>query len=85
MNTKKLAIKLRRYTSIILLISGILTGISGIILYLYSTQYLYRLVGFTPGWLISDIHIYASFVAAGASIIHIYLNWRSLLNYFKIK
>lgn len=74
---------IRRIVSICLLISAILVFISGVVLYLRTTNVLYRAVIWIPAWIIDYIHVYAGFVASGLAIIHVYLNWNALKNYFK--
>ncbi len=74
---------IRRIVSICLLISAILVFISGIVLYLRTTNVLYHAVIWIPAWIIDYIHVYAGFVASGLAIIHVYLNWNALKNYFK--
>ncbi len=74
---------LRRIVSICLLISAILVFVSGIVLYLRTTHVLYRAVIWIPAWIIDDIHVYAGFVVSGLAIIHVYLNWNALKNYFR--
>jgi len=76
---------LRRIVSICLLISALLVFVSGIILYLRTTNVLYRAVVWMPGWIVDDIHIYAGFVVSGLAIMHVYLNWNALKSYFKRK
>ena len=74
---------LRKIVSITLFISALIVFITGIILYLQSTKALYRLVEFIPADKICILHEYSGFVASGLGIIHIYLNWAAIKNYFK--
>ncbi len=73
-----------RDVSIALLLVGLLSFLSGLALFLKSTNVLYKLIPI-PTRTISQVHVLSSFIAAGIAIIHIYLNRRALINYFKKK
>ena len=65
--------EIRRIVSITLLLVGLISFLSGLALFLKSTNVLYRLVPI-PTRTISQVHVLSSFIAAGIAIIHIYLN-----------
>ncbi len=74
--------QVRRTISLIMLATIILSAGTGIMLYLRSTDLLYWLVPFNTQ-AIAKLHTYSSFVMAGASIIHLYLNMNALVLYIK--
>jgi len=65
--------EIRRIVSITLLLVGLLSFLSGLALFLKSTNVLYKLVPI-PTRTISQVHVLSSFIAAGIAITHIYLN-----------
>ncbi len=75
-------VKVRKATSITLLVSWILSFVSGFILFIKSTSSLYWLVPVNAAK-VSMLHTYSSFVMAGASILHIYLNKNAIVQYLK--
>ncbi len=75
---------IRMVVSLGLLVTATLIILTGIILYLNTTESLYRLVEWFPVALADDIHTYAGFVMAGLTIIHIYLNCGSKESYIKL-
>ncbi len=74
--------QVRRIVSLIMLVTIILSAGSGIILYLRSTNTLYWLAPINTQ-AAAKLHTYSSFVMAGASIIHLYLNMNALVLYIK--
>lgn len=75
-------IKVRKVTSLTLLVSWVLSFVSGFILFIKSTATLYWLVPVDAA-IISTLHTYSSFVMAGASIMHIYLNKNAIMQYLR--
>jgi len=74
----------RMVVSFGLLITAALVILTGVVLYLSTTQYLYRVVAWFPATLADDVHTYAGFVMAGLTIAHIYLNWGSIKSYIRL-
>ncbi len=67
-----------------MLVTAVLVIFTGIVMYLSTTQYLYRLVAWFPADKADTIHTYAGFVMAGLSVAHLYLNWNSVKSYVRI-
>jgi len=75
--------QVRRIVSLILLFAGLVSFITGFILFLKTARVIYRGIEslLTPRLL----HTYSSFIASGAAIIHVYLNWNSIKRYLGIE
>ncbi len=71
-------LKIRKFTSLTLLIAWLVTAVTGTLLLISSL--LARLGYYLPPAL-PDLHTYAGFVALGISVIHITLNWNALKTY----
>lgn len=74
----------RMVVSFGLLITAALVMLTGVVLYLSTTQYLYRVVAWFPADKADMIHTYAGFVMAGLSVVHVYLNWGSIKSYIRL-
>ena len=75
--------QVRRIISLILLFAGLVSFITGLILFLKTTKVIYGAIEFLPSPRL--LHTYSSFIASGAAIIHIYLNWNCIKRYLGIK
>jgi len=75
--------QLRRVISILLFFVSITMFVTGAILYLKTTNVLYKLVEWVPTKNVDVLHIYVGFAMSGLALIHIYLNWPVLKGYFK--
>ncbi len=69
-------VTVRKIVSLSLLVSWIVTGVTGYMLSLAK-------LGIALNPLVPRIHEYAGFVALGLSIIHIYLNMGALKSYLR--
>ncbi|NPA05318.1 MAG: DUF4405 domain-containing protein [Crenarchaeota archaeon] len=76
--------RFRQFVSIVLLFSGLICFISGVVLYFAPPGRYTVYAGLEKYWW-KEIHIWSSFIASGFAVLHIYLNWRALLRYFGIK
>jgi len=77
---------MRRFVSIMLLITFIASTISGIALFLTpkGAKSTYTFLG-VPRYVWNNIHVVTSFLGVIVGLIHIYLNWRALVSYFKLR
>ena len=75
--------QVRRIVSIILLVSWIISFITGVILYLKTTKIIYKGLEILPTPRL--LHTYSSFIMSGIAIIHMYLNWNSIKRYLGLK
>ncbi len=75
---------IRRIVSMALFLASMLVFASGAILFLKTTNVLYRVVDWVPTNIVDEVHTYAGFVISGLAVIHIYLNWPTLKSYFKL-
>ncbi len=71
-------LKIRKYTSLTLLISWLVAAVTGSLLLI--SPLLARIGYYLPP-AIPDLHTYVGFVALGISVIHIALNWNVLKAY----
>lgn len=78
----RLLMRLRQIVVFTLLIAGTITFVTGLILYLMPKGRGATVFGLTKReW--ADYHTYASFIASGAAIIHVAVNWRAIKYYIK--
>jgi len=77
------SVKLHMIISTLLLFTSVIVLVTGIILYLKTTNILSMPVRHVPMKSISTIHIYFGFITAGIALIHVYLNWPALKSYFR--
>ena len=73
-------LSIRRAVSLLLLVTWILTGITGTLM-LFSRVLAY--LGYYLPTPVVALHVYAGFVALGVSALHIALNWNALVSYVK--
>ncbi len=85
MRKKPLEYRIRQVSVIIMFITGILTVLSGILLFGMpegpGSGESVALGISKDGWIL--IHEWAGFIASGMLVIHLYLNRRPLIRYFK--
>ncbi len=73
---------LRRITSLTLLVTWIITLVTGTSLLLSGTKTLYWLAPIDPSTA-AMLHTYVSYIMSGAIVVHLYLNWSALKSYIK--
>ncbi|WFO75478.1 DUF4405 domain-containing protein [Desulfurococcaceae archaeon MEX13E-LK6-19] len=75
----------RRIVSLTLLVAWIATALTGIVLYMGSSELFYKIVRGVSLRTVAELHTYFSFIALGVSIIHIYLNRHSIAAYLGLR
>ncbi|MCD6348706.1 MAG: DUF4405 domain-containing protein [Candidatus Korarchaeota archaeon] len=72
--------EVRRAVALIILVAGVITAFTGMIMTI-APGYMKDMALFGVPRFGRELHKYAAFILAGASFVHIYLNWSSIKRY----